>query len=219
MQITRIETQKKNPSRKNIYVDGNFLVGVSDETLLRAGFRSGDAMSPEQIKSLQHLEELQSAKQAAYRYLSVRPRTEKEIRTKLREKEFAEDDISATVAELKESGLINDVQFARMYVSTALQRRPSGAMLLRQKMLLLGLDKSLIESTLHDNFTADTQQGLALQAAHKFLKKSHKRETRDEIQKLRAKLGQFLARRGFSWDIIQPTLKATMKIKTKGTDE
>ncbi|MBM2842078.1 MAG: recombination regulator RecX, partial [Bacteroidetes bacterium] len=96
MRVTKIESQKKNPRRKNVYADGEFVAGVSDETLLRSGLRTGDEISDERLKILIQEEETSSAKQVALRFLAHRPRTTKEIRDKLREKEFAEEEIKQT---------------------------------------------------------------------------------------------------------------------------
>ena len=76
MRITRIESQKKNPTRKNIYADGSYVAGVSDETLLRAALRSGDEITVEQLKALVSQEDTSSAKRTALRFIAHRPRTD-----------------------------------------------------------------------------------------------------------------------------------------------
>ena len=113
MRITRIEPQKKNPHRKNIYADEQFLIGVSDETLLRFGLRTGDELGDATLKALQATEELLGAKSVALRFLARRQRTEKEIRNKLREKEFGDEEIQKTIDDLRTLGFLNDEEFAR----------------------------------------------------------------------------------------------------------
>ena len=130
MRITKIERQKKNPRRKNIYADGEFVLGLSDETLLKAGLRTGDEIGTDRLKSLLQVEETINAKRVALRFLAQRPRTTKEIRDKLRESEFSEMDVSRTIESLKQAGLINDIEFARMYVRDALALKAIGRNLL-----------------------------------------------------------------------------------------
>ncbi len=142
MRITSIEPQKKNPTRRNIFADGDFVAGVSAETLLRFGLRVGDEIAPPLIAAIEKAEELVGAKGVALRFLTVRPRTEREIRDKLREKEFGDEEIAQTIASLKASGLLDDAAFARMYIRDALAGRGAGKILLKKKLLLLGVEKN-----------------------------------------------------------------------------
>ena len=211
MRITKIELQKNNPTRRNIYADGEFVVGVRDETLLRAGLRTGDEMTAERLTSLLHEEEISGAKQAALRYLAHRARTKREIRDKLREKEFAETDIEQTIENLERAGLLNDAEFARMYVRDALSAKPVGKNLLKRKLLLFGIEKTTVDEVLQEAFADVNDEEAAMEAGRKFLKKSlATRKASDKVQ-LRSRLSGFLSRRGFSWTTIEPVMKTLIK--------
>ena len=211
MRITKIESQQKNPGRKSIYADGEFVVGVSDETLLRAGLRTGDEITDERIRALVQEEETSSAKRVALRFLAHRPRTKKEIRDKLREKEFAEPEIKQTIENLERVGLLNDTEFARMYVRDALAAKPTGRMLLKRKLLMLGVEKSTVDETLQNAFADIDEREAALDAGRKFLRKSISVRKAGHEANLRHRLASFLTRRGYSWETIEPTLKALLK--------
>lgn len=210
MRITKIEPQKKRRGRRNLYADGQFVLGLSDETLLRAGLRTGDELSPERLASLRRMEERQYAKRTALRYLSTRPRTERELRDRLREAECSDEDIVALLEELRRAGLVNDAAFARAYVRDAIARRPAGRLLLRQKMLLLGLEKSLVEEVLGETLNPAGQQESALASARTYLAKKPAPKNREQRQKLRSHVAAHLARRGFSWDAIDPVLHTVL---------
>lgn len=205
MRITKIESQKKNPARKNLYADGEFLIGVSAETLLRFGIRIGDEIGNDKLKALQATEELQGAKTVALRFLAHRQRTEKETRDKLREKEFAEEEIATTIESLCSLGFLNDEEFARSYIRTQLALRPKGKFVLKQKLLLLGIKRETIDGVLTEVFQETSQEDAAREAAQKFLHKSAK--TRDDPRKTKQKLVAFLTRRGFTWDIVSSVTK------------
>ncbi len=205
MRITKIESQKKNPTRKNLYVDGEFVIGVSAETLLRFGIRTGDEIGDNKLKALQATEELQGAKTVALRFLSHRQRTEKEIRDKLREKEFGDEEIRKTLEQLKDLGYVNDAAFACAYVRHHLAIRPKGKVVLKQNLLLLGVAKETIDAALEEVFSQTSQEEAAFDAAQKFIKKSLK--SQDDPRKAKQKLAAFLTRRGFTWDVVSPTLK------------
>ncbi|MDL1892205.1 hypothetical protein FBQ87_04850 [Sphingobacteriales bacterium CHB3] len=205
MRITKIESQKKNPSRKNLFVDDGFLIGVSAETLLRFGIRTGDEIGEDKLKALRAAEELQGAKSVALRFLSRRQRTEKEIRDKLREKEFAEEEIQQTIENLRELGFLNDAEFARSYIRHQMAVRPKGTLALKQNLLLLGVKREIIDAALDETFKETSQEEAALDAARKFLRKS--RKPTDDPRKTRLKLAAFLGRRGFTWDVVSTVTK------------
>jgi regulatory protein len=208
MRITKIETQKENPSRRNLYADGKFLLGVSAETLLRFGIRTGDEIGEEKLRALHAAEELQSARAVALRFLARRPRTEKEVRDKLREKEFADAEITATIEHLRTLGFLNDEEFARTYIAHQLAMRPKGKLALRQHLLMLGIKKETVDAVLGEVLPETKQEDAALKAAQAFLRKTTR--SRDDPHKSRQKLAAFLSRRGFTWDIIAPTVKTVL---------
>ena len=211
MRVTRIETQKRSPNRKNIYVDGEFVAGVSDETLLRLGLRPGDEIDPDKLETLQATEELLNAKRAALRFLSYRLRTVREVRDKLRENEFGDEVISKTVYDLEQTGLLNDKEFARTYIRDTLAIRPSGKYLLKRRLLLLGLDKSLVDEVLNESLENESQESAALEAARKFMKKANALQRRKDPLKIRNRLVNFLSRRGFTWDVTTKTVKEVLE--------
>jgi len=211
MLITKIETQKRSPSRKNIYVDGDFVAGVSDETLLRLGLRTGDEISRDKLKVLQGTEEQLNAKRVALRFLSHRPRSVREVRDKLRENEFGDEVISKTINDLEQTGLLNDKEFARTYIRDTLAIRPSGKYLLKRRLLLLGLDKSLVDEALDEGLDDVSQGRAALEAARKFIKKANALQRRKDPLKIRNRLTNYLSRRGFTWDVVTTTLKNVLE--------
>lgn len=205
MRITKIESQKKNPTRKNLYANGEFLIGVGAETLMRFGIRTGDEIGEDKLKALQATEELQGAKTVALHFLARRQRTEREVRDKLREKEFADEEIEKTIENLRTLGFLNDEEFARSFIRNQLALRPKGKLVLKQKLILLGVKRETIDAALTEVFQETSQEDAATEAARKFLKKSA--GSRDDPRKTKQKLAAFLSRRGFTWDIVSSVTK------------
>ncbi len=206
MRITKIEAQKRRSNRRSIFVDDKFLTGVSDETLARVGLRPGDTVDAATIQSLQSTEGLLNAKNAALRFLSVRPRAVREIRDKLREKEYADSEIDNAIEELKRAGLLDDGAFARMFIRNAMQVRPIGKILLKQKLLLLGVDKNTIEDAIAETLPEFDQGQIARASAEKILARGNNTRRQRDVLKDRKRVGSYLARRGFTWDVIKPIL-------------
>jgi len=206
VRITRIESQKRHPGRKNIYVDGAFLTGASVETLLRLGLRSGDDIGPEVVARLLHTESLLSARSGALRLLSVRPRTVKELRDRLRAKGYDPATVEAVVADLQRAALLDDEAFARAYIRDRTALKASGPTLLREKLLRLGVPAAIIEQAIAEELgTVDIDQ-LALRTVRAYLRKQPARATPQPDQGLRRRAAAHLARRGFSWETIARVL-------------
>jgi len=216
MRITSIEPQKKNPTRRNIYAHGEFILGISAETLLRFGLRVGDELPPALMTAIEKAEELVGAKGAALRFLAVRPRTEREIRDKLREKEFGDEEISHTIQALTKAGLLDDAAFARMYIRDALAVRPAGKMLLKRKLLLLGVDKRVADDAIEETFMGVDVHATALALAREFTKKTRNLKKNETPLKLRSRVSAFLARKGYGWDVIEEVIKDVL---THGEEE
>ncbi len=207
MRITRIETQRNDPGRKSIFADGRFLAGVSNETLLRLGLRTGDDIGPEVARTLVQTEELLNARNVALRFLSYRPRSEREVRDKLREKEFGDAEISRTLDDLRSHGLLNDAEFARTYIRNAIAVRPAGKTLLMKKLLALGVNKGVIEEAATECLSGDVQRASATATAEQLLRRARSAKKKEDPRKLRQRIASALLRRGYGWDTVEPVLK------------
>jgi len=210
MRITRIERQKKR-GRWNVYADGEFLIGLSEDIFLQFGLRVGDEVTSEQLDALARAESRTMAKRAAMRLLARRPRTIREIRDRLRVQEFSDADINTTIDDLKESGLVNDAEFAAMYIRDTLALRPMGKLLVKRKLLLHGIDKATADHVVDQAFHEHSQDDAALLLGRKYLQRVTGGSTPSDNLKVRRRLAAFLGRRGYSWEIIQNVLKSLLK--------
>ena len=208
MRITRIETQQKRRDRVNVYADDVFAVGISKETLLRAALRVGDELTPERLSALQNEEGLYQTRAAALRLLARRPRAERELRDRLREKEFADTDIARVLSDLRAAGLVNDPEFARAYIRNTLTLRPLGEIQLRQKLLIFGVDRTTVDDAIRDELGTVDVDDIALTVARRYMARTAGRGASDDPQKRRRLTAAMLARRGYSWAVITRVLKA-----------
>ncbi len=213
MIVTNIERQKRNPRRYSIDIDGEFAFGIDEEVLARYGLRKGDQLDEQTYQSITSTEEFTRAKQIALRFIGYRLRTEKELRLKLAEKEFMPDTINKVIEHLQSLNLLDDRKFARAFVHDAQLRKPAGPRLLRQQLMLKGVQRETIDTVLHDTVDAFTEQSSALQAAEKVMKKFTASRKSTDVLKQRQKIAQFLARRGFSWSVISPVLQTLFNNK------
>jgi len=203
MQISRI---KKGKKRYNIYIDGEFSLAVSEETLLKMDLYDGKELTEEKLGKIRNLEENVRAKDYALNLLSYRPRTRRELLRRLKEKKFALAIAEETVSKLEQSGLVNDYDFAVYFVETFRDRR--GIYRLKNDLFRLGVEREVIDRVLAD--VPVDEKETATNLIDRWLR-VHR--TRDE--KTRRKLINYLVQRGISWSIISDL---NDYIKTKITE-
>ena len=77
--ITKIEPQKKHKDRYAVFAGEQFLVGISQETLLKYDLYSGKKISAEDLRKLENAESEIKLRDQAYRYLSRRAHSCQEL--------------------------------------------------------------------------------------------------------------------------------------------
>ncbi len=92
-------------------------------------------------------DQLQKAKDAAYRYLGYRARSVAEVRDKLREKDFAAEVVAEVISDLQRQKLLDDREFARCWVEARLQRA-NGARKLAQDLRHKGVAAGVVDEVL-----------------------------------------------------------------------
>ncbi len=207
MVITAIERQKTHPKRANIYCDGEFTLGVHEDVLASLGLRKGDVLDEKDFKALQEAEELNLAKEKAFRFLGYRRRSERELRAKLIELEFLPAVVGSVTEHLRKLGFVNDRAFAEAFLHDALMKKPSGARLLRQQLRLRGVSKDIVDEILREKLGAEIELSLAREAASKHMRPYGASRKKYERRKQEKRLADFLSRRGFAWDTVASILK------------
>lgn len=196
--ITAIEVQKKNPNRVSISLDGQFAFGLS--RIVAAWLNVGQELSEEKIAALQEEDAREVAIQKALRFLGYRARSVSEVRENLQKRAIPEAVIERTLERLQESGLLNDQEFAQAWVENRNTFRPRSRRALAMELRRKGLGDDVIQQTLEQ--TVD-ESSLARDAGRKYLRKVQGLDWPD----FRNKLGGFLGRRGFSYDVVAPVLR------------
>ena len=114
-QITGIETQKNNPDRVNIYLDGAFGFGLARQVVIQQHLHEGDRLTDAVIDRVLLKEEVVRAKNGAIRLLSYRARSEAELRKKLSERGYSSRVIERVIGDFLRAGLLDDRSFAMAF--------------------------------------------------------------------------------------------------------
>jgi regulatory protein len=195
--ITALSIQKKNRNRVNVFLDGKFAFGLA--AIEAARLRVGQELADEDIARLEERDDLETAHERSLHFLSFRPRSESEVRKYLEGKGVAPEHIEEVMGRLARVGLVDDAAFARFWVENRGQFRPRGARALRYELRGKGLSSEAIDEALegHDD------EALALEAA-----RGNLRKLRGLPQlEFRRRMYEFLARRGFNYDIISEVVE------------
>lgn len=195
--ITALKLQKRNHQRVNVYLDGEFAFGLS--RIVAAWLAVDQTINDEKIAQLREQDASEAAYQLALKFLDYRPRSQAEIRKNMQTHEVPEPIIEATLVRLQSSGLVNDQNFAQSWVENRVEFRPRGKRALRMELRQRGIGDEAIERAVE----AVDEAGLAYQAA---VKQIRKLDTND-WQTFRQKLTNFLLRRGFNFDVINPVVR------------
>ena len=131
--------------------------------------------------------------------LERRRRTRSELETILRRKGFGSPAFGPILDRLTEVGLIDDLQYARVFLERRAASKPRGARLLRSELLAKGIPGDVADQALAERKAESDPVDDALKALKLWLPRQAKLEPRERRQKL----WQFLARRGFSADVIE----------------
>jgi regulatory protein len=194
--ITAIESQKRDPDRVSIYLDGEYAFGL--ERLVAAWLTVGQELGEDKIAALKTADASERSYQQALLFLSFRARSEAEIRQNLRKHDVPEDVIEQTLERLRENRLADDSQFARAWVENRNSFRPRGRRALAAELRQKGLTDEIASSAL----AGLNEEALAYEAG---MKKARRFEA-TEWQEFRRKLSDFLARRGFPYSVIAPVV-------------
>jgi regulatory protein len=194
--ITAIEVQKNNPNRVNIYLDGEFAFGLT--RIVAAWLKTGQRLEDEKAAKLQADDARERAFQQALLFISYRVRSEAEIQQNLRKHEIHDGVIEETLERLRQARLVDDHEFARVWVDNRNTFRPRSRRALAIELRQKGLSDEATQSAL----AGVDEESLAYEAA----KKRVNRLKVLDWANFRKKLSEFLARRGFSYAVIAPTV-------------
>jgi regulatory protein len=193
--ITALKYQVRDRERVSVYLDGHFAFGVPE--LVAAGLKVGQVLSDDQVKELTERGDTEQAYNSALSYLSYRPRSRAELVTYLRRHGAGDDQVEAVVQRLEQAGLSGDEAFASFWVENRERFRPRGPAALRHELRAKGVESEAIAAALE---TLDIADG-AYRAADR---KARQLRGVDRVTFFR-KLGEFLARRGFTYEVAKET--------------
>jgi regulatory protein len=211
LRILKIQRLRGKRQRYRVQFDDAPDLELSDWTLGKHALRTGDELDEKFLETIRTTETTIQAKNIAINFLSYRPRSTKEVSDHLVKKGFVRVFAREVAEQLQSVHLIDDLQFARMYVRDRLQRKPTGQALLRLQLSAKGISPAMADQVLGELISEKDQQAGAVQAAKKKNRLLHHGRTKMEEEKRKKRLLDFLLRRGFSFDIALKAVRITLE--------
>ena len=202
MEITKVEIQKNNEDRVNIYLDDKFYAGMYLDTCIKYGLKAGVSIELEKLDEYIVESEKHTAFNKTVNYLKSTLKTKKQVRDYLYKKEYSAPTIKYVIEKLEEYGFVSDRQYAIAYINT--YRKNYGTMRLKGNLIAKGVDKDLVDECLQEAMEENPESSI-MDVAKKYLKN----KTLDE--KNIQKLIRFLSYRGYEFDSINSLLSALKK--------
>src|SRR3989344_3846133 len=135
----------------------------------------------------------------SFRYLSFRPRSEKEVRDYLQKKKASPEIIETIIAKLKDKKFINDQKFAKWFIEQRSRIKPKGQRLIIIELKQKGISKDVIDAVIQNSeFKIQNDREKAREIVERKIEK-YRGLTKQEVYQ---KLGGLLSRRGFDYDVI-----------------
>ncbi len=146
----------------------------------------------------------------AVKLLAAKPRSIRELRERLLEKQWTNEEIVDRVVEkLKEYKYLDDEQYARDLAVSKLRQKPQGKRRLQQTMAQRKLDKETVEAAIAEAFEKLPEEVLIEQVIAKRLRTRGTPETRED----KKKFYDHLLRLGFGYDLIREKMDAAAKVR------
>ena len=191
--ITDLRPGKSGAKRVNVFLNGKFAFSLQAKVAIEKDLQIGQELSPIEIEALTREERFQCCLDAATRYLSYRPRSEAEIREKLSRRGFGDDSIQPVMDRLKEQKLLDDAAFAEFWAENRQEFSPRSQRLTILELRRKGISPEIAERAANTVNDSDSAYRAALSKAQRL-------PVSDQVA-FRRRLGEYLRRRGFSYEV------------------
>lgn len=197
--ISSISVQKKNKERYSIFVDGEFLIGVSESTLIEMGLAKGVEMTPLLFRKIQRAEGRFAVKSYMLKLLARRSHARQELYTKALKKEYPKEVINSVLDELEQKGYIDEAEFARQFASDKFKFNRWGPSKIRSHLYQKNIDRKFIKQSIEQAFE---EVNLRKTFLHLVLKRKRRFLREEDQYKRKKKIVDHLARKGYRSDTI-----------------
>lgn len=159
--------------------------------------------SEDEILEMKYFSDIERAKSRAINYISGKLKTKYEVRLKLKENGFAEDVIDEVLDILEKEEYLNDKVYCEIFIEDKKKLNGYGKNKIKSLLIQKGISKNIFEDFLNE-FEYDEEFDNALKMG---IKKLELLSNEEDNFKKKQKIINYLAYRGFGFDVINDVLK------------
>jgi len=196
--VTGIIRKKGREKQVQIFLDGKYACTLLAELILKEGIKTGQELSVSQLETLSGKDRRQRCLNTAVRYIGYRPRSAAEIKQRLHRHGYDTESVEMALSTLKKQGLADDAAFARFWIDNRESFSPRSRRLAALELSRKGLSNDIIEQVIGEINESESAYRAALGKARRL-------SSADYID-FRRRLGGYLGRRGFGYDVIKETV-------------
>jgi regulatory protein len=182
-----------------VYVDAVSRLELRRETLRKHQLRPGAEVDAQALEAIVAADARAGALAAALALIARRPRSERDLRRRLRQRRCEDDVIDETVTKLRAARLIDDAEFAAAWAESRDRSSPRGQRLIAQELRQQGIGYELASEAAN---VVDDQE-----AAYRVAERRLASLATLEYDAFRSRLASQLQRRGFGWGVIRTTVE------------
>lgn len=207
MKIVSIDAVPRTKQRLVVSFDQGEALELAAEVVLSAALSVGTSVTPGEYEMLRRKDQAWTARETALRLLEYRPRTELELRRRLRRDGIPADVIDECMTRLREQRLIDDEAFAEIFARDRIRLKPQGQRRLVQELRARGVDEDAAMTAIGAAMAEEevSELELAREATRRWRPRPG-----EEAMRARRRLAGYLARRGFAGDVAQQVIEEVL---------
>ncbi|MCX6146047.1 MAG: RecX family transcriptional regulator [Candidatus Kapabacteria bacterium] len=201
LKIVGVSKAKKKGNCFVNFSNGEWVL-VNTDLILKFNLQKDKVINQDIVNQITYDQNLIDAKQRSLNYATYKPRTEKQVRDKLKELKFLPELIETCINFLYEFNYLDDEKFAFSFAKDYKQLKPASGEKIRQELLKRGICKLLAEKAVSDLFS---DEEIVIQIEKACEKKLRMLKNKPK-EKMKSSLISFLQRQGFEWELIKQAI-------------
>lgn len=197
MVITKIEKQKKSKNRFNVYINEEYAFAIHEDVFIANRIHKDMVVDNREIENILYEEEKNKVWNKSLKYISHRPRTIHEVSNYLKNLEYDFEIINTTIERLKKNEYLNDKLYAKQFIEQRILSNPKGKKYISYELKNKGINQVDIDEAI-ENIDEEIEFNMAMKVSIKKVEKINNLEWNEK----KAKLGNYLKSKGFSYEVI-----------------
>lgn len=203
MILTQISYQKRNPDNVNLFIDNKFFCSVSINQMLELKLIKGMEVDELMLEEIESNSDENKVKEKLNRFLSLRPRSTKEVNDYLvYRKGVEQEQADKIIFEYIQKKYIDDDNFTKWFLEMRLSSGKHGINKIKNQLIEKGINKKLIDKYINSN----DQKGKQVDQIKKLVEKFNNQIKEEDKYKKKQKIISRLLSRGFLYEDVKKVI-------------